>query len=402
MIVIVGAGPAGMAAAVRARECGKRVTVLDDNPTAGGQIWRGGKGSPWFKKFAESASVLLTGRRVISGNAAKRTLQIETQTGATELEYEKLILATGARELFLPFPGWTLPNVMGVGGLQAMVKSGLPVAGKRIVVAGSGPLLLAVAKYLKKHGATVPVVAEQASWGALMKFSANLSPAKLLQATTLQTFAYSPNTWVVRAGGRCGRGPFEQRQDGSPATIWRSPMASCRIVNLRRRWAASDSILQAGECTGIGGVELSVIEGEIAGYTAGGRPELAPSKRKAAQRFANALNQTFAPRAELRALCEANTIVCRCEDVRLERLNPACVHTSHGVAGQAPLPLRYGPLPGPHMRTRGKLPVQLAIRIHSSAGLPGAGQQSDHIKGNRLLNDHAMGRRYARHHYLLQ
>src|SRR5260370_36967306 len=116
MIVIVGAGPAGMAAAVRARECGKRVTVLDDNPTAVGQIWRGGQGSPWVKKFKESAAVLLTGRRVISGNAANRTLQLETATGATELEYETLVLATGARELFLPFPGWTLPNVMGVGG----------------------------------------------------------------------------------------------------------------------------------------------------------------------------------------------------------------------------------------------------------------------------------------------
>jgi NADPH-dependent 2,4-dienoyl-CoA reductase/sulfur reductase-like enzyme len=86
------------------------------------------------------------------------------------------------------------------------------------------------------------------------------------------------------------------------------------------------SILRAGECTGIGGVELSVIEGEIAGYTAGGRPDLAGKllpKRLAAQRFANALNRTFAPRAELRALCDPDTIVCRCEDVPLERLHNA-------------------------------------------------------------------------------
>src|ERR1700722_11178634 len=167
-----------MAAAVRARECGKRLTVLDDNPTAGGQIWRGGKGSPWFKRFSDSAAVLRTGRRVISGDARKRTLQMETSAGASEIEYEALILATGARELFLPFPGWTLPNVMGVGGLQALVKSCLPVAGKRIVVAGSGPLLLAVAHYLRKHNAIVPVVAEQAPWGALLKFSTKLTPGK--------------------------------------------------------------------------------------------------------------------------------------------------------------------------------------------------------------------------------
>jgi pyruvate/2-oxoglutarate dehydrogenase complex dihydrolipoamide dehydrogenase (E3) component len=195
MIVIVGAGPTGMAAAVRARECGKRVTVLDDNPTAGGQIWRGGKGSLWFKRFSDSAAVLLTVRRVINGDARNHTLQVETSAGASEIEYETLILATGARELFLPFPGWTLPNVMGVGGLQALVKSGLPVAGKRVVVAGSGPLLLAVADYLKKHQAIVPVVAEQARWSDLLKFTIHLTPAKLLQAD------YSPNTRVVRAEG---------------------------------------------------------------------------------------------------------------------------------------------------------------------------------------------------------
>src|SRR5208283_2329564 len=81
-----------------------------------------------------------------------------------ELHYKKLILATGARERFLPFPGWTLPNVVGAGGLQALVKLGVPVRDKRVVVAGSGPLLLSVAAYLKEHGAVVPLVTEQAPW----------------------------------------------------------------------------------------------------------------------------------------------------------------------------------------------------------------------------------------------
>jgi D-hydroxyproline dehydrogenase subunit alpha len=327
VIVIVGAGPAGMAAAVRARECGKRVTVLDDNPTAGGQIWRGGKGSPWFQKFKESAAVLLTSRRVISGNAANRTLQIETATGAAELEYETLILATGARELFLPFPGWTLPNVMGVGGLQALVKSGLPVAGKRIVVAGSGPLLLAVAHYLRKHKAVVPVVAEQASWSALLRFSTKLNPGKLIQAATLQTAAYKPGTWVTGAEGATRLERVRLNTGQSMACDYLA-VAYGFVPNneLGTQLGSSDGILQAGECTGIGGVELSVIEGEIAGYIAGGRPDLAQklnSRHKSAQRFADALNQTFAPRPELRTLCQPDTIVCRCEDVPLERLQQA-------------------------------------------------------------------------------
>jgi D-hydroxyproline dehydrogenase subunit alpha len=316
-----------MAAAVRARECDKRVTVLDDNPTAGGQIWRGGRGSPWFAKFRDSAAVLLTGRRVISGNAANRTLQIETATGATELEYETLILTTGARELFLPFPGWTLPNVMGVGGLQALVKSGLPVAGKRIVVAGSGPLLLAVAHYLRKHNAIVPVVAEQAPWGALLRFSTKLTPGKLIQAATLQTPVYKPGTWVTGAKGAT---KLEQVQLNNGRSIACDYLAVAYgfVPNneLAIHLGPSDHVLQAGECTGIGGVELSVIEGEIAGYIAGGRADLAQklqSAHKSAQHFADALNKTFAPRPELRTLCQPDTIVCRCEDVSLGRLQQA-------------------------------------------------------------------------------
>jgi thioredoxin reductase len=324
MIVIVGAGPAGMAAAVRARECGKRVTVLDDNPTPGGQIWRGGKGSnTWFQRFRDTAAVLLTGRRVVGGSAAHRTLYVETATGATELEYETLILATGARELFLPFPGWTRPNVMGVGGLQALVKSGLPVSGKRIVVAGSGPLLLAVAHYLRHKKAIVPLVAEQAPWSALLKFSSHLTPSRLIQAATLQTPAYKPNTWVTRAEPTKVHLNTGASIDCDYLAVAYGFVPNTELATLL---GPSDYILQAGECTGIGGVELSLIEGEIAGYEAAGRQDLARkliSAHKSAKHFAGALNSTFAPRAELRALCHPDTLICRCEDVPFDRLQTA-------------------------------------------------------------------------------
>ena len=78
-----------------------------------------------------------------------RTLAVETFDSEFRVRYQSLILATGARERFLPFPGWTLPNVIGAGGLQALAKAGLPIAHKRVVIAGSGPLLLAVAHYLR-------------------------------------------------------------------------------------------------------------------------------------------------------------------------------------------------------------------------------------------------------------
>jgi len=216
---------------------------------------------------------------------------------------------------------------MGVGGLQALVKSGLPVTGKRVVVAGSGPLLLAVAHYLRKHNAVIPVVAEQAPWSALLRFSTSLTPGKLIQAATLQTAAYKPGTWVTGADGAT---KLEQVHFNTGQTIACDYLAVAYgfVPNneLATHLGSSDHILHAGECTGIGGVELSVVEGEIAGYIAGGRPDLAQklnSAHKSAQRFADALNQTFAPRPELRALCQPDTIVCRCEDVPLERLQQA-------------------------------------------------------------------------------
>src|SRR5579871_2805471 len=194
-VLVVGGGPAGMAAAARAAQSGVRVGVVDDNLALGGQIWRGAEQdahalerSHWSEVLKRAGVRLLCGLRV-TDQPAPGILVVEGTEEHRELKYHKLILATGARERFLPFPGWTLPNVMGAGGLQAMVKSGLPIEGKRVIIAGSGPLLLAVAKYMRAHGAKVPLVAEQASDGALFRFAAGLvrHPGKLLQTVQFGT-----------------------------------------------------------------------------------------------------------------------------------------------------------------------------------------------------------------------
>src|SRR5579885_2755018 len=188
-IVVVGGGPAGMAAAACAAEYGKPVVIVDDNLTLGGQIWRG-KDIPaaarkWQARL-DSVSAHVTrihGARVFS-QPVPGVLRAEQNGRYLDIAYRKLILATGAGERFLPFPGWTLPNVVGAGGLQALVKNGLSVEGKRIVVAGSGPLLLAVAAYLKKHGAKVLAICEQASLSRLLKFATSIvtDKEKLSQA----------------------------------------------------------------------------------------------------------------------------------------------------------------------------------------------------------------------------
>ena len=140
-----------------------------------------------------------------------------------DISYENLVLATGARERFLPFPGWTLPGVFGAGGLQALARGGFPVAGKRIVVAGTGPLLLPVAAHLRQMGGRVTTVAEQASRRQLARFSASLSrePGKLLEGLQYRAASggsrYRLGCWPVAALGH-GKGR------GRPSDRWRAHM----------------------------------------------------------------------------------------------------------------------------------------------------------------------------------
>src|SRR5258708_10506436 len=185
-ILVIGGGPAGMAAAACAAECRLHVGIVDDNPRLGGQIWWGEpddkhesgnkrrtEAGKWAERGRISGATALCGLRVVH-QPASGILLAENLDGFCELSYSKLVLATGARERFLPFPGWTLPNVMGAGGLQAMVKCGLPIRGKRVMIACTGPLLLAVASYLRKHGAHIPLICEQASWSNLTGFGLSL------------------------------------------------------------------------------------------------------------------------------------------------------------------------------------------------------------------------------------
>src|SRR5262249_25879059 len=133
-VAVVGAGPAGIAAASRAAEAGAEVVVLDEAPSPGGQIWkhRRSEDAPraarkWIERFGRSGARLVRGAQVIAAGDSGRALRAELSNPAgtfLDIRCETLILATGARERFLPFPGWTLPNVIGVGAAQALIKAG--------------------------------------------------------------------------------------------------------------------------------------------------------------------------------------------------------------------------------------------------------------------------------------
>ena len=367
-VIVVGTGPAGIGAASSAAEVGAQVLIVDDNFGTGGQIWRGqtAETNIWVRRLRGSGIEMLPGAQVIAADRAARTLLVETPTDALQLRFEKLVLATGARELFLPFPGWTLPGVMGVGGLQALVKSGLPIGGKRIVVAGSGPLLLAVAAYLRKSAARVILIAEQARRSALAGFMAGLAahPAKLVRAAALQCslagVSYRFGCWIERAEGeahiesvwiRQGNRTWTEKCDFAAvayglypnvelASLLGCAMRAHAVIVNERQESSINGIFAAGECTGIGGVDLALVEGQIAGYAAADREDRARDlfrKRRSARRFAEALNRAFALRPELKSLVKPETFVCRCEDVSFARLQEhksfraAKLHTRCGM-----------------------------------------------------------------------
>ena len=371
-VLIIGAGPAGLAAAYRVWQSDREATVVDDNPDAGGQIWRGERTNPttpeaaqWFEKVRNAKIHLVPGARVYQ-EPEPGVLLAEVGRDVCEFRYRKLIIATGARERFLPFPGWTLPNVTGAGGLQALVKTGAPIEGKRVVVAGSGPLLLAVADYLQAKGAKVVLIAEQASKASLAHFGVKLlgQQSKLAAALTLRRklsgIRYLHGCWPIAARGdnqlrsvtlRQGRRTWDLDCDYLACGFHLVPnleladLLNCEIKDgqvivddLQQTSVAN--VFAAGEVTGIGGLDLSLVEGEIAGLASCDQSDAARnlfSFRSKQRKFAKALNEAFRLRLELKELADAQTIVCRCEDVTFEHLQEcdswraAKLHTRCGM-----------------------------------------------------------------------
>ncbi|MFC0401136.1 NAD(P)/FAD-dependent oxidoreductase [Paraburkholderia rhizosphaerae] len=361
-VVVVGAGPAGLSAARAAAQAGARVAVLDDNPRAGGQVWRNGPAHPpaaaltWQLAALRSAGnvVLLSSARVVAPLDDRGLLVESAQRGALELGYQRLILATGARERLLPFDGWTLPGVTGAGGLQALIKGGMPVRGERIVIAGSGPLLIASLATARQAGATVLAVVEQAPWSALARFGIGLAatPSKLWQAAQLTRgfggLRYLTGSVVREAHGdgrverisirrgasadraadvvfdcdriACGYGlvPNITLGDALGCAIRRDAAAGSVLIVDHEQRTSLDQVFAAGECTGIGGMELASVEGEIAGLNAVGATREATrlhAQRDRWQRFARRVETAFALREAARALPSDHTVLCRCEDV---------------------------------------------------------------------------------------
>lgn len=395
-LLIIGAGPAGLAAAAAAAESGLQIDIIDDNFMSGGQIWRGGahkqndpRALALWSTLNECDHVRFHFQSKVIDACQKNDvieIVIETQGAPSEqtkahiFTAKKIIICTGARELLLPFPGWTLAGVTGAGGLQALSKAGYPVAGKRVIIAGTGPLLLAVAASLIERGAEVTHILEQAKFGSLSRFALGLlaTPSKISQALklgrSLKQVIYHADSYVMKAHAHvqtdlsnlsseqvasatvsilgeiqeipcdllaCGYGLIPNIDLAAALNCELEDQGNYEKV-IVNQWQAStqENIYCAGEGTGIGGVDLALAEGRIAGYAASGQNPKAEKyfkERKKWQAFATRLHRSFALRPELKQLCLADTIVCRCEDVSYQELikhtdwRDAKLHTRCGM-----------------------------------------------------------------------
>ncbi|MFC5212908.1 FAD-dependent oxidoreductase [Streptomyces coerulescens] len=333
-LVVIGAGPAGLAATIAAAARGVRVTLIDSATDAGGQFYRQPAaglraGSPqalhhqWraWQRLRDGLAAHVEADRVrhltdhhvwfvqrlSDGGFTVHALLGPAQQEPAEVRADAVLLATGGYEKVLPFPGWTLPGVVTAGGAQAMLKGSLAISGRTAVVAGTGPLLLPVATGLAAAGVQVAALVESADPRAFVRRAHALAaqPHKVAEGAQygLRLLRHRVRLLarhtVVEAHGadrleavtvaaldadgrvRPGTGrriPCETLAVGHgmiPHTDLAETLG-CGLDGLAVRVDDEQrtdvpGVWAAGETTGIGGAALSLAEGHIAGRSAAAR-----------------------------------------------------------------------------------------------------------------------------------
>ena len=408
-LIVIGAGPAGAEAAITAAEQGLSVALIDEQPVAGGQVWRAPVGGFPGKGDIEQASgdrlrERLTGSRVsvFFGHrvwSAVRLASIEPDrsaadalrqerfrvdavgpTGSRAFTAADLVVATGAHERVVPFPGWTLPGVVGLAAATVLLKSHGVAPGRRVVIAGCGPLLLAVAAGLARSGVELPALADLAHRGAWLR--------KLPVLLGQPALAARGGWWVtrtLRAGARLLSGHGVRRAegrdrvervvlgpvdaDGAPALgpeqafevdalvvghglttaceITRMLRAEHRFDRLRGGWVprvdasfqtSIPGLYAVGDGAGVRGQKIASLAGRKAGLvvaasfrgaagvdSSASAAALDPIDRQLAlaRPFSDAMAALMAQRPAQVAAIGAATVVCRCEDVTRSEIDAA-------------------------------------------------------------------------------
>lgn len=382
---IVGAGPGGMAVGARLARAGLQVVVLDEGQLPGGQIFRqlpGGahsdrlreppshaRGHDLIHAFGAAGVPVRYGATVWDSKPGR--LWFEQNGQSWLLRCQRIVLAPGAYDRCVPFPGWTLPGVVTAGALQVMVRGFGVVPGKRALVVGSGPLLLPTVTSLLGAGVEVVAALEASSrWGALRALPGVVTNgARRREATwylrqLLRAGVRLQWGWTVFAcegDGRVQRAVIGkvdrngQPRRGTARTIEVDVVGAgfglvpsielglllgctsrydaargghCLTVDAAQRTSVA-SVYAVGESCGVGGAEVAMAEGEVAAaallHDLRSTPLPAELQRRAAaeRRASDAMLRAFAPLPGLCELAQPDTLVCRCEDVPLQRARDA-------------------------------------------------------------------------------
>jgi len=409
-VAVVGAGPAGIAAACAACGAGARVAVVDEQPAPGGQIWRGhpsAAGRAAIAALHASPAVVLSGTAVWAAEGDGATLLTLDASGAPgAVRARAVVVATGAHDRPVAFPGWTLPGVFTAGGAQALAKGQGVAVGRRVVLAGAGPFLLPVARELRRAGATVVAVAEatrRRDW-VRQATVAGRDPGRLREyGRYRRALAGVDLLWGHVVVGADGDEVVESVTLAPCDGAWRPDHGRARtlavdavctaygfvpVVELARTLGCAltpqgtvrcdadqrttvPRVFVAGEPTGIGGADLAGAEGAIAGAAAAAharavaapaRPPALERRRRRHARFAALLEALFGPRPGLWELAAPETVLCRCEDVTAGEVRAAAVG-AHGDLAALKQVTRVGQGP-----CQGRMCGELVARAAGAAG----------------------------------
>jgi len=390
-VTIIGAGPAGLSAAIQLAKYGVHSTIIDENQAIGGAIYRqpasqNGNAHKADEKFKSLKSNINRYRdfisfrfnsEVVGAFESAQELAVLENGLLSQLKIDQLIISTGCFERGQPFPGWTLPGVMAVGGAQLQIKSGLVKPGKSIVLVGTGPLLLLAAVQFHKAGVDVRGVFEAGRRRELLKEIPLLLSKLSLLAKGFEYLGYLKKAkipvkfgWgIVEASGdevvtHVKVAPFDKNwhpqlarsntietdclavEYGFVARSELTQLIGCNhqysessggLIPIVDHWQRSSKkgVYIAGDSAGVFGAETAAEQGIISAIgclidlkliSETEAEKISKSSKKKIARltdFRHAFDQFSELKTGLLELPNADTIICRCENVRLETVQSA-------------------------------------------------------------------------------